>query len=189
MKLAMAFSCILILGVNLAGAASAPLPAFYGDPPDAQHPWAVHDPNRPQPQVVAPGLFSTPDQPGQPPSDAIVLFDGKDLSAWMSARDGGPAKWLVQDGLLQVNPSTGDIRTKAEFGDCQLHVEWAAPSQVTGNSQDRGNSGVFLMGLCENPGPRQLQQPDLRRWPRGRCLWRQSADGKRFTPARTVPGL
>lgn len=129
---------------------AAGIPAFYGDPPDAHHPWAVHDPNRPQPPVVTPGSFGTQDQPGQPPSDAVVLFDGKDLSKWQSAKEGGgPAKWLVRDGTFQVEPSTGDIRTKEEFGDCQLHVEWAEPPNVSGSSQGRGNSGIFLMGLVE----------------------------------------
>lgn len=124
--------------------------AFYGDPPDARHPWAVHDMNRPQPKLVTPGTFSTQDQAGKPPSDAIVLFDGKDLSGWASAKDGvAPAKWKVEDGHMEVVPSTGDIQTREQFGDCQLHVEWAAPTEVKGSSQGRGNSGVFLMGICE----------------------------------------
>jgi hypothetical protein len=124
-------------------------PRFYGDAPDAHHPWAVHDGNRPQPKVVTPGSFSSPEQPGKPPSDAIVLFDGTDLSQWESAKDGGPAKWLVKDGVMQVDPGTGDLRTKAKFGDCQLHIEWAAPADAKGDSQGRGNSGLFLMGLVE----------------------------------------
>jgi len=119
--------------------------AFYGDPPDATHPWAIHDMNRPKPAIVTPA-----DKPGNPPSDAIVLFDGTNLDKWRSAKDnGGPAKWLVKDGYMEVVPSTGDIRTIEEFGDCQLHVEWAAPTKVEGSSQGRGNSGIFLMGLCE----------------------------------------
>lgn len=126
------------------------IPSFYGDPPDSHHPWAVHDPNRPQPPVVTPGTCSTQDQPGKPPSDAIMLFDGTDLSNWESAKEnGGPAKWQVRDGLLIVAPSTGDIRTKQEFGDIQLHVEWAEPPDVHGSSQGRGNSGIFLMGRVE----------------------------------------
>src|SRR5437764_312353 len=80
--------------------------AFYGDPPDAHHPWAVHDPNRPQPKIVTPGTFSSPEQPGKPPSDAIVLFDGMDLSKWETAKDGSSPKWLVQDGVMQVLPSS-----------------------------------------------------------------------------------
>ena len=138
-----------LLSLTCTGQAASAGPRFYGDPPDAHHPWAVHDGNRPQPKVVTPGSFSSPDQPGKPPSDAIVLFDGTDLSHWESAKDGGAAKWLVQDGVMQVEPSTGDIRTKDKFGDCQLHIEWAAPSEVKGDSQGRGNSGIFLMGLVE----------------------------------------
>ncbi|MCX8107780.1 MAG: DUF1080 domain-containing protein, partial [Verrucomicrobiae bacterium] len=121
---------------------------FYGDPPDDHHPWAVHDGNRPQPPVVTPGTFSTPDRPGKPPSDAIVLFDGTDLSKWETPK-GEPAKWLVKDGYMEVVPGTGEIRTKARFGDCQLHIEWAAPAGAKGEGQGRGNSGVFLMGLLE----------------------------------------
>jgi prepilin-type processing-associated H-X9-DG protein len=131
------------------GWAASGIARFYGDAPDAHHPWAVHDPNRPQPKVVTPGTFSSPEQPGKPPSDAIVLFDGTDLSHWESAKDGGPAKWQVKDGVVQVEPGTGDMRSKEKFGDCQLHIEWAAPSEVKGDSQGRGNSGIFLMGLVE----------------------------------------
>jgi hypothetical protein len=86
-------------------------------------------------------------EPGPPPSDAIVLFDGKDLSQWESAKK-GPAKWFVNDGIATVNGS-GNITTKQEFGDCQLHVEWASPSEVKGNGQGRGNSGILLQGRYE----------------------------------------
>jgi prepilin-type processing-associated H-X9-DG protein len=123
--------------------------AFYGDPPDAHHPWAVHDPNRPQPKVVTPGTFSSNEQPGKPPSDAIILFDGTGLSNWVEVEKGDPAKWIVKDGVMEVAPKAGDIRTRQEFGDCQLHIEWAEAPDVSGSSQGRGNSGVFLMGLVE----------------------------------------
>ena len=125
---------------------------FYGDPPDATHPWAVHDMNRPQPPHVTPGTFSTPEQPGKPPSDAVVLFDGTPatLTKWEADKNPPePTKWVVKDGTLQCVPGSGYIRTKEEFGDCQLHVEWSAPIKVEGNSQGRGNSGVFLMGQTE----------------------------------------
>jgi hypothetical protein len=138
-----------LISLTSLGLAASAGPRFYGDPPDAHHPWAVHDGNRPQPRVVTPGTFSSAEQPGKPPSDAVVLFDGTDLAHWESAKDGGPAKWLVTGGVMQVEPSTGDLRTKDKFGDCQLHIEWAAPSEVTGDSQGRGNSGIFLMGLIE----------------------------------------
>jgi len=85
--------------------------------------------------------------PGPPPSDATVLFDGKDLSQWQSA-NGGPAKWEVKDGVITVT-HTGDIATKQVFGDCQLHVEWATPAEVEGNGQERGNSGVYLQSRYE----------------------------------------
>ena len=123
---------------------------FYGDAPDEHHPWAVHDRNRPQPKLVTPGTFSTQDQPGRPPSDAIVLFDGADLSKWEADEGQGvPTKWVVRDGAMECVPGSGFIRTKEKFGDCQLHVEWAAPTKAEGESQGRGNSGVFLMGLVE----------------------------------------
>jgi hypothetical protein len=86
-------------------------------------------------------------EPGPPPSDAIVLFDGKDLSQW-KGENSGPAKWEVQDGVATVN-GTGSISTKQEFGDCQLHVEWATPEKVEGEGQGRGNSGIILQGRYE----------------------------------------
>jgi hypothetical protein len=85
--------------------------------------------------------------PGPPPSDAIVLFDGKDLSQWESASN-GPAMWEVKDGVATVN-HTGYIHTKQAFGNCQLHVEWATPAEVSGDGQGRGNSGVFMQSRYE----------------------------------------
>jgi hypothetical protein len=108
----------------------------------------VHDGERPQPRIVTPGTYSAPDQPGMPPSDAVILFGGSDLSRWRG-RDGGPAQWHVENGYMQVVPGTGDITSVNEFGDMQLHIEWAAPWEVKGESQGRGNSGVFLMGRYE----------------------------------------
>lgn len=111
-------------------------------------PWKIHDPERPLPPVVDPGTTSTQTVAGRPPSDAVVLFDGKDLSRWVSA-DGKPAKWKVEDGYMEVVPGTGELATKDSFGDCQLHVEFSEPTPPIGESQERGNSGVFLMGLYE----------------------------------------
>ncbi|HWX21482.1 MAG TPA: DUF1080 domain-containing protein [Candidatus Binatia bacterium] len=123
---------------------------FYGDAPDEHHPWAVHDQNRPQPPLVTPGTFGTQGQPGKPPSDAIILFDGNDLSKWEADQGTGvPTKWIVKDGAMECVPHSGYIRTKDKLGDIQLHVEWAAPTKVEGESQGRGNSGVFLMGRVE----------------------------------------
>ena len=98
--------------------------------------WHVHDGLRPQPPVVTPGANA-----GQAPSDAVILFDGTSTDAW----SGGP--WKIEDGAMVVN-GTGGIRTKQEFGDCQLHLEWRAP-EPKGNGQGRGNSGVFFFGRYE----------------------------------------
>jgi hypothetical protein len=107
--------------------------------------WKVHDMSRPHPPVV-----QVPDLklPVAPPSDAIVLFDGKDLSHWRGS-DGGPAKWTVEDGYFATVAGTGYIHTQEVFGDVQLHIEWATPTPPKGSSQGRGNSGVFLMGMYE----------------------------------------
>jgi hypothetical protein len=105
--------------------------------------WLGHDRERPLPAVVTPGTPSTQEQPGKAPSDATVLFDGKDASAWR-ATDGGPTKWVVKDGALECVPGSGYVYTQQAFGDCQLHVEWAAPTPPKGDSQGRGNSGVFF---------------------------------------------
>jgi hypothetical protein len=110
--------------------------------------WKIHDPNRPVPPVIDPGTPSAQDSPGRPPSDAVVLFDGKDLSKW-GHKDGSSAKWKVENGYAEVVAKTGYIYTREAFGDCQLHVEFAEPAPPKGESQERGNSGVFLMGLYE----------------------------------------
>ena len=96
----------------------------------------------PVPPVVTPGDC------GAPPSDAIILFDGKDLNEWISAK-GGPAEWIVADGAMTVKPRTGSIKTKQKFGDIQLHIEWRTPAEVKGEGQGRGNSGIFLMERYE----------------------------------------
>jgi len=110
--------------------------------------WKIHDMNRPVPPVIDPGTASTQEMPGHPPSDAIVLFDGTNLSNWIG-EEGKPAAWTVKDGYMEVKPKTGALSTKQPFGDCQLHVEFAEPLPAEGESQERGNSGVFLMGLYE----------------------------------------
>jgi hypothetical protein len=110
--------------------------------------WRVHDAKRPYPRKVVPGTCSTPASPGQAPSDAILLFDGKDLSKWRNQK-GGAAGWKVENGYMETVPKTGDIFTLDEFGDIQLHVEWQAPGPAQGQSLGDGNSGVFLFGLFE----------------------------------------
>lgn len=104
--------------------------------------WKIHDRNQPLPKIVDPG------KPGKPPADAVVLFDGTDLSQWRTL-DGKPAAWIVKDGYIQPVKGSGDIRTYRCFGDCQLHIEFACPLPVSGKGQARGNSGVFLMGVYE----------------------------------------
>ncbi len=110
--------------------------------------WKIHDLERPLPPMIDPGTPSTQDSPGRAASDAVVLFDGKDLSKW-AHKDGSAAKWKVQNGYAEVVAKTGYIYTREAFGDCQLHVEYAEPVPPKGESQERGNSGVFLMGLYE----------------------------------------
>jgi hypothetical protein len=94
---------------------------------------------QPVPRIVTPGKTDA-----EPPSDAVVLFDGRNLDQWVSARDGSPARWTVANGAATVVKSTGDIKTKRSFNNYQMHIEWRIPENVTGTSQERGNSGVFL---------------------------------------------
>jgi hypothetical protein len=107
--------------------------------------WPVHDPNRPLPPVVIP---SPAGPPVPAPSDAVVLFDGTSLAGWVGDKD-KPVAWTVANGYMEVVAKTGDIKTTKTFGDCQLHVEWASPEVRKGQSQDTGNSGVFLMETYE----------------------------------------
>jgi hypothetical protein len=107
--------------------------------------WPIHSMDRPRPPVVQPG----PERPPvPPPSDAVVLFDGSNLNEWRAA-DGTAAKWIVTDGDVEVNPGTGMLVSARSFGDVQLHIEWRMPTPPKGDGQDRGNSGVFLMGMYE----------------------------------------
>ena len=131
----------MMVAALVAGSAATVMAGLYGDTPDALHAWAVHDMNRPVPKKITA-------EPGQPPSDAIVLFDGTSLDNWESTK-GEPTKWRLVDGALESVKGAGYIRTKQSFGDCQLHIEWAAPIRVEGQGQGRGNSGVFLMGNYE----------------------------------------
>lgn len=104
-------------------------------PPAETEVWA------PEPAVVAPGAH------GKAPSDAIVLFDGTDLSQWTGRA--GKVAWTLADGVLTVDPGTGPISTVEGFGDVQLHIEWRTPTAIVGEGQGRGNSGVFLMERYE----------------------------------------
>jgi hypothetical protein len=124
MKIIYLSACLALLGFARVGISAEPT----GEIP----------PPKDEPRVI---------DPGPPPSDAIVLFGGKDLSQFKGEGD-GPAKWEIKDGVATVN-GTGSISTKQEFGDCQLHVEWATPEKVEGEGQGRGNSGIILQGRYE----------------------------------------
>jgi hypothetical protein len=114
--------------------------------------WHVHDGDRPMPPVITPGTTSNQEAPGRPPSDAIVLFDGTDLSKW-HGKGGAPAGWKVEEGAMVIpargEPGGGTITTRDEFGSCQLHIEWATPVPPKGRDQGRGNSGIELFGRYE----------------------------------------
>ena len=117
---------------------------FQNTPLEPDGKWHVHDPARPQPPVVTPGTFS---ETAKAPSDAIVLFDGKDLSQWRDKKTGGEPGWIVSEGV--ATSAKGDIVTTNQFGDLQLHLEFREPTPPNGSGQSRGNSGVFLMGRYE----------------------------------------
>jgi hypothetical protein len=149
----MRLTCILILA-SAAGAQTPPVNhdlGFTDTPMLPGLPYHVHDPARPHPRLVTPSAVL-----GGAPSDAIVLFDGSDLSKWESrpgsitkSKASGPADWKVGPGYFEIVPETGDLATRESFGDCQLHIEWAVPAEIHGNSQGRSNSGVILMSRYE----------------------------------------
>ena len=130
-----------LLGIMIAGVAIAQTPVPPKMVPEMTEFW------EPQVTVITPGK---PEQNAviTAPSDAIILFDGKDLSQWKS-QEGGAARWDVKNGVFTVKKGTGDIVTKQNFNDFQLHIEWLIPSNITGKSQARGNSGIFLQGVYE----------------------------------------
>lgn len=142
------FSALLGFQVRARGQQHKPSIGYEDTPMLPGGKWHVHDGMRPQPPIITPGTFSSQQTPGNPPSDAIILFDGKNLSKWQSVK-GGPAEWKVQDGYMQIVPSAGSIETREEFGPVQLHIEWSEPTPPHGRSQGRGNSGVFLQGQYE----------------------------------------
>jgi hypothetical protein len=141
---------LLTLGISTVPRAAeqpaAPAPA--GDP-KATEQWT------PVPPVVTPAAT-----PGSPPSDAIVLFDGKNLDEWVSAQDHSPARWTLADGTLTVNKAVGNIETKRTFRNYQLHLEWRIPKDITGEGQLRGNSGVFLASTGPGDAGYELQIMD-----------------------------
>lgn len=131
----------------LAASLSAQQPA--GAKPEDTETW------EPVPKVVTPGATCT-----APPSDAIVLFDGKNLDEWVSNKDKSPAKWVVSDGVLTVSKTEGNIETKRNFKNYQLHLEWKVPANITGSGQARGNSGVFLASTGPGDDGYELQVLD-----------------------------
>jgi hypothetical protein len=106
----------------------------------------------PVPPVIAPGV-----RPGAPPSDAVVLFDGRNLDHWVNTQDHAPAGWKVGQGVMTVVKSVGNIETKQLFGNYQLHLEWKVPAGITGDGQLRGNSGVFLASTGAGDGGYEVQ--------------------------------
>src|SRR5712692_7782024 len=148
-------ACLALIALTAAGQEAKKKnrtsPVGYSDTPILpDQKWRVHDISRPHPRVVTPGA-----EPGAPPSDAIVLFDGHDLSHWVNLGKGknrgkqvDPA-WKLEHGYVEVVGGTGDLVSKEKFGDAQIHVEWAAPAEIDGASQWRGNSGILIMRLYE----------------------------------------
>jgi hypothetical protein len=131
----------------LAWAVSAQTPQ-HGNPADTEV-W------KPVPNVVTPGATDS-----EPPSDAIVLFDGTNLDEWVTVKDKSPAEWTLADGVMTVNKEAGNIETKRRFTSYQLHLEWRIPAGVTGEGQERGNSGVFLASTTGEDGGYELQVLD-----------------------------
>jgi Domain of Unknown Function (DUF1080) len=139
---ALAASLIMSVYGNLPAQAQSP-PA--GDP-KATEQW------EPVPPVVLPGAT-----PGSPPSDAVVLFDGRNLDQWVSTKDHSPARWKVGDGVMTVEKAAGNIETKQLFKNYQLHLEWRIPKGISGEGQARGNSGVFLAATAAGDGGYEVQ--------------------------------
>lgn len=125
--------------------------------------WHVHDGDRPQPRIVAPGAQFSQQAPA--PADAIVLFDGKDLAKWEHG-NGSPGKWKVENGYMEVVPKSGILRTKDKFGDFQMHLEFATPEKVEGTGQGRGNNGVNIWGRYE---VQVLDSYENKTYPDGQC--------------------
>jgi Domain of Unknown Function (DUF1080) len=145
------FTAALLLTPGLALAQAVPSPTPGAKPQDTE----VY---APVPPVVTPGPIA--DKPVAPPSDAIVLFDGKNLNEWVNTRDKAPAGWTVANGLLTVEKKAGNIETKRSFKNYQLHLEWRVPKDVTGTGQGRGNSGVFLASTGPADAGYELQIMD-----------------------------
>ena len=143
----LAAACTSLLAQQPPATQGAPKKGPRGNPKDTEV-W------EPEPKVVKSGA-----EYGAPPSDAIILFDGKNLDEWVSNRDKSPAPWIVKDGILTVSKArgSGNIETKRSFRNYQLHLEWRIPENVTGTDQERGNSGVFLASTGAGDAGYELQ--------------------------------
>jgi hypothetical protein len=141
----------LLLAALLSGAST--LTVMAQDKPKPKH--EDTEIYTPVPPVVTPGSVNA-----FAPSDAVVLFDGKNLDQWVNVSDGAPASWTVEDGLMKVNKQGGNIQTKKTFNNYQLHVEWKIPANITGEGQARGNSGVFLASIGKGDAGYELQIMD-----------------------------
>jgi hypothetical protein len=138
-----AYAILLTVTVAACNAVSqAPPPEATGE---SRVEWKTHEMDRPHPSVVSPTtlLVGAP-----PPPNALVLFDGTDLSEWITPQGAEPG-WAVRDGYFEVVPGTGTLRSRHSFGDVQLHIEFASPTPPTGSGQNRGNSGVIFIGHYE----------------------------------------
>ncbi|HVY71967.1 MAG TPA: DUF1080 domain-containing protein [Verrucomicrobiae bacterium] len=136
--------CALLLALSSANLLRA-ADGYTDTPMQPNGKWHVHDPARPIPKVITSGKTFSDMAP--PPSDAVVLFDGTDFSKWIGEK-GGEVKWKLENGYMETT-KTGRIHTKDEFGDFQMHLEFATPSKVEGKGQGRGNNGVNIYGLYE----------------------------------------
>lgn len=143
-------SAMLVVGGGLATAALWAQGAPAADVPKPKHEDTEF--YEPVPPVVTPGATDV-----APPSDAVVLFNGMSLDAWVASRNKGPAGWTVADGILTVNKAAGGITTKRSFTNYQLHIEWRIPANITGTDQARGNSGVFLASTGTGDAGYELQ--------------------------------
>ncbi|WP_266160310.1 3-keto-disaccharide hydrolase [Dyella silvatica] len=148
---ALALIALTTIGSSSAWAQAAPAGAVEPTDPKATEQWA------PVPAIVTPGK-----QDLQPPSDAVVLFDGRSLDQWESSKDHSPARWKLHDGVVTVNKAAGNIQTRQRFKNYQLHLEWQVPKGITGEGQARGNSGLFLAST--GPGDEGYEIQILDSW-------------------------
>lgn len=149
-------SCVAVLAASLLAMLPPSQETSAQEKTQAKRPWEATEVWKPEPLVVTPGPALSP----AAPSDAIVLFDGKNLDQWVNTNDRMPAQWTVQDGTMVVNKKNGNVETKRKFKDYQLHLEYRIPENITGTGQGRGNSGVFLASTGPGDAGYELQVLD-----------------------------